>query len=157
MKRPEQEGFSLTELLIALLIILVVSAIAIPKVLETLEAYRLEAAATLLASRLTEARMSAVKLNRLAWLAIEPDAGRFRVYSTDPGSPGGPTALGPAEVLPAGLRFAEPTPGQIGFDALGRPAAMVSTPPFTVAVRVARSGLQKNVIVSPSGRIRTSP
>jgi len=63
MKRPDA-GFSLIELIIVLVVLLIISTIAIPAIRVTINNYRLDAAGHAVASLLQQARLQAVKTNQ---------------------------------------------------------------------------------------------
>lgn len=66
MKRPDA-GFSLVELMIVCIIMVIISAIAIPAIQTTINNYRLDAAGHSLASLLQQARLQAVKTNQATY------------------------------------------------------------------------------------------
>lgn len=66
MKRPDA-GFSLVELMIVFIIMVIISAIAIPAVQTTINNYRLDAAGHSLASLLQQTRLQAVKTNQATY------------------------------------------------------------------------------------------
>lgn len=153
--QSRQAGFSLVELLMVLSIVLVVAAIAIPNMLTTLESYRLDSAARMLSGRMTDARIQAVKLNQPTWVAVDVTNRRVQVQTFDRAAPGNVINLGSAETLPNGVVFAA-APAQIVFDSLGRPASVPAPPPHLLRLRVARSGQEKRIVVTPSGKIDVS-
>src|SRR5260370_5902135 len=63
--RPKntQEGFSLVELIVVLALILIIVAVSIPSITQTINNYRLDAAGHAVASLLQQARIQAVKSN----------------------------------------------------------------------------------------------
>lgn len=63
MKRPDA-GFSLIELIIVMVVLVIISTIAIPAILVTINNYRLDAAGHAVASLLQQARLQAVKTNQ---------------------------------------------------------------------------------------------
>ena len=63
MKRPDT-GFSLIELIIVMVVLVIISTIAIPAILVTIRNYRLDAAGHAVASLLQQARLQAVKTNQ---------------------------------------------------------------------------------------------
>src|SRR5688500_11872696 len=79
----KQNGFSLVEILIVLLIISILVVAALPQVQQTLRLYRVESAAGLLSNRLTEARLTAIKNNRPAWLEINSNEKMLEVWTTN--------------------------------------------------------------------------
>ncbi len=144
-----QRGFSLVELVVAVTVILILTAIAIPNINQTMESYRLETSASAIVGKLMDARINAIKRNRPAWLAINLAAGSSQVQIANPAPPPPAANLGTLELLPRGLVFVNPpTPAQITFDSLGRIVA-----PQTVRLQVVRSGQQKTITVSPTGKV----
>jgi len=61
--------------------------------------------------------------------------------------------LGTEEILGTGIKFVSPTPGQITFDAQGW---LTGSPSLQVTLEVENSGDQKNITVSPTGKITIS-
>lgn len=66
MKRPDA-GFSLVELMMVCIIMVIISAMAVPAIQTTINNYRLDAAGHSLASLLQEARLQAVKTNQATY------------------------------------------------------------------------------------------
>jgi Tfp pilus assembly protein FimT len=173
MKNPES-GFSVVELTIVCVILVIISAIAIPNIVQANRNYRLDAAGHSVASLLQVARMQAVK-NNLPQYAQYTAGGL--VFVND----GSTTtyAVGNPDVAVAGdLTFnATPTPthnqlddyiggtapqvgGPIGFNARGLPCiASGNTCPsgstgFEWFVQNANNGWEA-ITVTPSGRIKS--
>lgn len=65
MRQTEQRGFSMIELVVVMSIMLVVAAMAAPNLVSAISNYRLRTATTNLASLLQDARITAVKSNRI--------------------------------------------------------------------------------------------
>lgn len=147
--RRNQDGFTLTELMIALGVIVVVSAIAIPGIVATLESYRLETTTSVIEGKLVDTRLNAIKRNRQVWLKFNLGGGSFEIETTDPDNPGQNINLGGTQYLPTGVSFEASSPTQITFTSLGRPTA-----PSTVTLKAAESGDQKSIAVSATGRIQ---
>ncbi len=76
-------GFSLIEVIIVLLIISILAIAALPQIQRNLQLYRLESVTGLLSNRLTEARLTAVKHNRAAWLEINSTNNILEVWTTN--------------------------------------------------------------------------
>jgi len=145
-KRCSKEGgASLLELLIVLGIVGVAVAIAAGRIGPTLELQRLDTASSMVASKLAEARMTAIKRNQLGKLHIDAGLTTMQVTSPD-------TAVGPVETLPRNIIFTTSTPGTIIFDSLGR----LNTPAKTVILQ-SQSGRTKTVLISAVGEITIGP
>ena len=149
MNRSSQSGFTLIEASVVLVVLAVLGSLTIPSLTGTMELFRLETSASLIESKLVEARMNAIKLNRNVRLGIYPGTRTVQVEYTD----GGTVTVGPEEGLEPGISFVDPpTPATITFDALGWPTAS----PATVRLTIDRTGGLKNVTVSPTGRVTIS-
>lgn len=146
--RRRSRGFTLVEILVVVAVLAVIAAIAIPNVQGVMESYRLQTATSMLASKLNEARMNALKRNRSVWLELDVASGRALVRTT--GSAGSTLELGAPGLLPSGVSFADPVV-TIRFDSVGRPT---NPPPRVIAVQITRSGARRSVSVSPSGMVR---
>lgn len=128
------------------MIIGILGAIAVP-VLQGIEIYRLQSSASMVASKLTETRMNALKRNRNCWLQIVAAENRVQVQTAAGG--GGNLDMGLTERLAAGVTFVAP-PALILFDSTGRPA---NPPPQTLTLQN-RNGVRSIVSISTTGRIR---
>jgi len=142
-----RRGFTIVELVVALTILIVLAAIAIPNVQGVLDSYRLQSATSLVASKLGEARIQALKRNRETWLHLDSASGLVQVQTTAPG--GKIVDVGPAGLLPQGVRFVSPAP-TLAFDSVGRPT---NPPPRTIEVEIVRTQARRAVTVSPSGTV----
>ena len=141
-----QSGYTLVELVLVVGIIMVVMGIAVPAVKETMEAYRLETSAALVAGKLREARISAIKMNRNVWLKLDTPSRKAQVQYTD----GGTIDLGAPGFLASGIGYVAPTPTQVTFGSLGWP----TTPTETIKLQVdGGAGNFKNVTISAAGKI----
>jgi Tfp pilus assembly protein FimT len=143
-------GFSTFELVIVLVVIAVVCAIAIPNATRSVELHRLDGAASLLASKLAEARMNAIKRNRQAWVLVDPAARTMQIQSTD--NAGATINVGTAASLPDGVNFTSPAVAtQVRFDSLGRLPA--GAPAWTITFRGVRNTRTKDVGITVAGRV----
>lgn len=115
-----QDGFSLTELLVVIGIALVVGAMGVPQVTAGVQRHRVQASASMVVGKLTEARINALKRNRPTWLAIDATTGRVQVQTT---GVGGVVDLGAPGLLSEGVAFAA-APAQIDYDSMGRTTAV---------------------------------
>jgi prepilin-type N-terminal cleavage/methylation domain-containing protein len=140
-------GFSLVELLVVLGVAAVLLAIALPNVSGVMEANKLQTSASMLASKLAEARINALKRNRAAWLRVDAGSGRVQVQTSGPG--GTMLDIGPAGLLPSGVGFVSPVL-DIRFDSVGRPT---NPPPRRLTVEIVRTHASRSVTVSPAGAV----
>ena len=136
----------MVELAIVLMVVLVLAAVTFPSIVTTMGLYRLETSASMIEGKLADARINAIKRNRQVWLLLDSTANSANLQYDD----GGTTDLGTEEFLGIGINFVSPTPSQIAFDAQGWPTG---SPPFTVRLEVENFGDQKNVTVSPTGKV----
>jgi len=144
----DHRGYSMMEVMVVLTIVVALGSVTIPSIVGTMEAFRLDTSASLIQSKLSDARMNAIKLNRNVRLAIDTGAGTVQVEYTD----GGTVTVGAEEKLGEGISFVSPTPSTITFDALGWP----TTAPATVRLEIDRTGDLRNVTVSATGRMTIS-
>jgi type IV fimbrial biogenesis protein FimT len=97
--RNRQKGFSLVELLVVMAIIIIVSAMAIPNIINAVRAARLRSAGSEVAGFLEQVRMTAVRENKTIyirnsvvngatmWYADRPDAAGAHNLTLDAGEP----------------------------------------------------------------------
>jgi prepilin-type N-terminal cleavage/methylation domain-containing protein len=140
-------GFSLVEILVVVAIAAVILAIAIPNVAGVMESNKLQTSTSMLASKLAEARINALKRNRATWLRVDAPRGRVQVQTSGPG--GTTLDIGGMGLLPSGVGFVEPAP-QIQFDSVGRPT---NPPPRTLTVEIVSTRARRSVTVSPAGTV----
>jgi prepilin-type N-terminal cleavage/methylation domain-containing protein len=175
-------GFSLIELMIVVGIVLVVAAIAVPAIRQTVATYELDVSGQVVASKLQDARMAAVKANTPYYASFTPGPGpnfvtaaplALRAYNATLD----PTATTSKSVVfqaPVGLNFTQlnlfvggavtagTTNGAIGFNARGLPcqqgANLFSCPAggtgFIWFMQSLRNKTWEAVTVSPTGHIR---
>lgn len=137
-----QRGAGLTELIILLVVIAVLTSVTMPAVKDTLESCSLEASAGSFVRQLFDARMAAIRLNRETSLKIDPAGGTMRISTPEPGS------SGTAVFLPGGVKFAPDCPAEIRIDTAGRPVT-----PYAVTLELPKSRRQKKLEISVSGKI----
>jgi prepilin-type N-terminal cleavage/methylation domain-containing protein len=105
LRRPPARGFTLIELLVVILIILAVSAIALPTVIPAISHRQVSEAARLLQASLAGARDAALHSNAPRGIRLLPDPGYFAVISKTTGQPDLPRLangrLDPASILAA--------------------------------------------------------
>jgi prepilin-type N-terminal cleavage/methylation domain-containing protein len=179
--RSDESGFSMVELMIVCVIMVIISAIAVPNIVMMNRNYKLDAAGHSVASLLQQARMQAVKLNQPQYaqydgagvLAFVND-GSSNTYATgnpDVGLPGGiAIALAaPAQNLHDQLDAyigLGGTPaqigGNIGFNARGLPCNAGVSPAVCTSATGGYEWFMQNgqggweaVTVTPSGRIKS--
>jgi Tfp pilus assembly protein FimT len=74
MKTRRVSGFSLTELVVAMAVVMILMAVGLPYFLRAYRAYQLSNAATQMSDILRLTRYEAIRLNRIANCVIRPDA-----------------------------------------------------------------------------------
>lgn len=116
-------GFTMLELLIVVAVLVIIGGIALPAAEEGMRRHRLQASASMIAGKLTEARINALKRNRATWLLIDVDARRVQVQTT--GAGGAAENLGEPGDLSEGVAFGT-VPEQVDYDAMGRTTAVQS-------------------------------
>jgi prepilin-type N-terminal cleavage/methylation domain-containing protein len=142
MRSPRRDaGFTLLELLLVVAILVIVGGIAIPSVTEGVRRHRLQASASMVAGKLTEARINALKRNRPTWLLIDTAARRVQVQTSDAG--GAAVNIGEPGTLSEGIDFGA-TPTQVDYDAMGRLTAVQ-------AIAVTSNGSARTVTVGLTG------
>jgi type IV fimbrial biogenesis protein FimT len=160
-KTKSTSGFTLIEVMVVIAIIGIMSAIAVPSILDKLPDYRLRSVARDIVSCLQEAKMRAVKENATAAIMFDVANNQYTAW-VDNGSSGGAGNWWPdtnvGEIvfkqitLPAGIRFYQDTTfsaNTFGFNSRGIPATTVGT----VFVNNNQSNYRK-IIVSSAGNIR---
>ncbi len=81
--RHRQAGFTLLELMIVIVVIAILTAIAVPNIINWLPNYRLKAAARDLYSNMQKAKMEAVKRNVTVVLDFVPATNRYEMFVDD--------------------------------------------------------------------------
>ena len=131
-QRGQAPGFSLTELLVVLAIMILLATLGAPQLLTGVRMQRLQGSASMIAGKLTEARINALKRNRATWLQIDAAAGTVEVQTT--GAATGPDmgpcpsdatrmCVGAPGRLSEGVTFGA-APAQVSYDAFGRTTAV---------------------------------
>jgi type IV fimbrial biogenesis protein FimT len=163
-----QAGFTMVELMIVIVVIAILSAIAVPNIINSLPNYRLKAAARDMISSFQKAKMEAVKRNRDVVIQFTPGAyaasgrvGSYQVF-VDDGSGGGTEGDGIqngservlAQVtMPKNVSLYNTTfPGHLtGFNSRGLPTSGVAT--YFAPMRNNNSRFYR-IALSPAGSIR---
>lgn len=142
-----QRGAGLTELLIVLAVFAILAAVTVPAIETILESYYLETSAATIGTKVVDARMAAIKLNRETWVQIDPAAGTAQVKTT---GAGGSVDIGTAVLLSRDVKFGAGAPTQIRMDATGLP--MTS---YNLTLETSRSRKQTKLEISLSGKVKT--
>lgn len=138
-------GFTLTEIIVALAIIAILTAIAIPNWSTLLPTYALNSAA----------RQVQAELHRLKSRAVAENA-NFRLvfsgttYTLEKYSGGSYSATGNSGTLPDGITLADASATTVGFTSRGM--SIDSSEQTITLCNVKNSG--KNIVLSDTGRIR---
>ncbi len=100
------QGFSVTELLVVVTIILVTTAAATPTLVRTVQRYRAEASARNIANIIMRARLEAIKRNqRLSTIFVPPSGGKGARYGIDLNGNGVLDATEPQIMAASGVTF----------------------------------------------------
>jgi len=145
------DGFSLIEVLIVLIIIAILVVAALPQIQQSLRLYRVETASGLLANRLTEARLTAIKYNRAAWLEINTTSKSFEVWTTDKNNQPVRTRL--AVPISDDVSIVSGSPSRITFNSLGRNQSNSNE---IIKFKLANSSFCRQVSVSIVGNITSA-
>jgi prepilin-type N-terminal cleavage/methylation domain-containing protein len=122
--RARRSAFTLMELLLVLLIIVMMAVLTYPNIESMYAGVKLQAAADHLVSQFATARAHAIDEQRVYRFAIQPGTSQYRLAPDDPQFWGGDTGTGnqpqddgtspPAEIegsLPGGITFDQLAPG----------------------------------------------
>jgi type II secretion system protein H len=151
IQQHKEQGFGLLDIIVVLVIIGVMTAIAVPAIQRSLQAYRLELAAGELSNSLTEARMYAVKRNRLSWVAINTTNKTIGIWSNN--DAGNPVQLGTTKPLPEGLTIPGTSATTAQFNSLGRNEAGAVT---NLRLQLYTTGRCRQVSVGVNGKVATA-
>ncbi|HEX4603072.1 MAG TPA: GspH/FimT family pseudopilin [Candidatus Angelobacter sp.] len=124
----QEKGFSLIELMIVCVVLIIISAIAVPNIMQINSMYKLDAAGHAVASLLQQARMQAVKSNVPVYAKY--DNATNMVFATD--DPGNTYVAGNPDVaISSGLSFQATPPDHSQLDTYvsqsGGPAPQLAT------------------------------
>lgn len=100
--KSQEAGFTLVEVTMVCVIMLIIAVIAIPNIMQANAMYKLDAAGHSLASLVQQARMQAVKLNQPQYAQYDPNT---NVAFVNDGSTGTYTSGNPDVGLTSGLAF----------------------------------------------------
>ena len=179
--RTHESGFSMVELMIVCVVMVIIAGLAVPNIFQTFRNYQLDAAGHSVASLLQQARLQAVKTNLPAYANFTNATGGNTAFVTnDPANTtyaaGEPDVqLSPAvsfrtappdhAQLDAFLSVASGTPqvgGSIGFNARGLPCSESGGNPTVCAATTTgfewfmqSAGGWEAVTVTPAGRIKS--
>jgi len=79
-RRSPRNGFSLVELVLSLAVLLIITTLAVPVVVRSLQSYQLNATASQLAGMLKYAKFDAIRQNTQVTLMIRPSSGNWNVW-----------------------------------------------------------------------------
>jgi Tfp pilus assembly protein FimT len=180
-KRADEAGFTLVEVTMVCVIMLIIAVIAVPNIMRVNAMYKLDAAGHSLASLLQQARMQAVKLNQPQYAQYDTTTG---VAFVNDGSTASYTAGNPDVGLTGGLAFSNTAPdhsqldtyvgytgsgtqpvlgpGPIGFNARGLPCSSNGNPAVCPSATGGYEWFVQNgnrgweaITVTPAGRIKS--
>lgn len=177
-RKRQERGFSLVELLIICIVLVIISALAIPNIAQIVNNYKLDAAGHSVAGLLQQARMQGVKTNLPAY-AITTNGSPNTAFVTN--SPNAGYAVGnPEAVLSSVITFQPPSSNSfhsqldtylgggtplvnqvIGFNARGLPCTAGANPTVCTAYAggfewfMQSSAGWEAVTVTPAGRIKS--
>lgn len=150
--KRSQQGFSLIEIAVVLMIISIVTAFAVPQIVAYLKMYRLGVGGRDVATALQRARYLATSGNTLAGVAFT-ESQHVDIEQYDPEGKG-PAQNRGAMRLPEGVTVDADAPKQIAFDGRGVIAPMPREAP---SIRInGADGYYLFVIVSPTGQVTVS-
>ena len=137
---------------VALLIIAIVAAFAVPQILSYMRMYRLGVGGRNVATALQRARYLATSNNTLAGIFVAQEQ-HVDIEQYDPEGKIAPQNKGQVN-LPAGITVASDAPKQIAFDGRG---VITPMPKESPAIRINSSdGYYLYVTVSPTGQVTVS-
>jgi prepilin-type N-terminal cleavage/methylation domain-containing protein len=152
MNNKTERGFSLIEIAIVLLIIVIASAFLVPQALAYMRMYKLGVGGRNVATALQRARFLATSNNTRAGILVTETQG-VRIEQYDHEGKAEPQLKGIAE-LPSGVFIASDAPKQVAFDGRG---VVTPMPKESLAIRVnGPRGYYLFVTVSPTGQVTVS-
>ncbi len=148
----DNQGFSLIEIAVVLLIIAVVAAFVVPQVLAYMRMYRLGLGGRDVATALQRARYVATSNNTRAGILVT-ELQRVDIEQYDPEGKAEPQVKGAVQ-LPQGVMVDSDAPRQIDFDGRG---VITPMPAESPSIRLnGANGYYLFVTVSPTGQVTVS-
>jgi prepilin-type N-terminal cleavage/methylation domain-containing protein len=147
-----QRGFTVIEMVIVLLIIVIIAAFAIPQVMNYLKRYRVGVAARNIATALQRARFLATSNNKRAGISIAENM-NIKIEEYDPEGKQEPQVKG-SVMMPVGVLIASDAPREVAFDGRG---VITPLPKESPRIRVnGDSGYFHIITVNPTGQVTVS-
>lgn len=174
-----ESGFSMVELMIVCVIMVLIASLAIPNIYRAFRNYQLDSAGHTVASLLQQARMQAVKTNLPAYANFSNGTSVNTAFVTNDPANTTAAAGNPAVQISPAVSFqtappdhaqldaylngaTPPTPGPIGFNARGLPCTETGGNPTVCGATTTgfewfmqSAGGWEAVTVTPSGRIKS--
>ncbi len=147
-KIANQRGFSIVELLITGLVIAIVAVVAVPQIQKNLQLYRAESSVRIINDSVMEAKLLAIKWNRLCWLELDPNDNSVVIRTNDAG--GSPISLTAKRFLSPETTIDSGSILSVSFTSLGRNQSASST---TIPLKFPMIEQCKEVKVSPLGKV----
>ena len=150
--RREDAGFSLIEILVVLVIATVLSAFAIPGLVNAMKTYRLSAAVSAATGAIQSTRFQAIMRGYQYQITFTPSTLAYQVYNKVPPAAGF-TAVGSAVPI---ARLGDVTLNQtitLTFKSNGTVSVTTGTLPFTVTNGI----VTKSITVSGVGNVSVTP
>ena len=147
-----QRGFSVIEMAVVVLIIVIVAAFVVPQIMSYMRMYRLGVGGRNVATALQRARYLATSNNTLAGVFVA-ELQRVDIEQYDPMGKTPPQNMGVVQ-LPDGVTVASDAPKQIAFDGRG---VITPMPKESPTIRLnGVDGYYLFVTVSPTGQVTVS-
>lgn len=144
---------SLTELLIAISVMAILAAMAVPGLRAALTGYELSTAGFEAAAKVGEARTNALKRNRQTWLLITSATGTLQVQMTDPAT-ATTVNVGNPFILPRRVQVVGAATQLVRFDPMGRPVDGAGVlQQQTLQMQQSFSSATRTVTAGTTGRI----
>jgi len=150
---PGNGGFTVIEMAIVALVIMIVVAIAVPFVVQYMRLYRIGIAGRNLATALQRARYLATSDNTRAEISIRRDEGMIDILEYNPDGTGTPQQKG-LVTLPPDIRISPNAPSKIAFDGRGVITPLPKQSPVIEVDGV--NGCFSTVTVSLTGQVTVS-